>query len=163
MCSSYADSNVWDKRFESEGDLDWGGFWTDPFIDLLRRTGCRVVLDLGCGTGNDVARLTEAGFAATGFDFSDRALQIAKSKNIPGATFVRGDMAERIPFPDANFNAVFSNVALHMFTDSVTASIIQEIHRILSPQGVFIFHVNSTEDRELSAGSTIKFQFRALN
>ena len=32
---SYGDSSVWDSRFKREGDLDWGGFWTDPFLDTL--------------------------------------------------------------------------------------------------------------------------------
>ena len=61
----YADSGAWDRRFEREGDLDWGELWTDPLISLFRESGCRCILDLGCGTGNDVLRLTEEGFQVT--------------------------------------------------------------------------------------------------
>lgn len=39
--TSYGDSSVWNSRFEREGDLDWGGFWIDPFVDVLGERECR--------------------------------------------------------------------------------------------------------------------------
>lgn len=60
-------------------------------------------------------------------------------------------MAHTLPFPDDLFDAVFSNVTLHMFDDATTQSIIMEVKRVLKLSGQFIFHVNSTEDRELRA------------
>ena len=149
--TSYGDSSVWNDRFEREGDLDWGGLWIDPFLDTLVECRCRKVLDLGCGTGNDVRRLATLGFQALGLDFSEKALDIARSKQIPGADFVRADMARGLPFPKLCFDAVFSNVALHMFDDMTTMTVIQEVRRILRPSGIFIFHVNSVDDRELRA------------
>jgi SAM-dependent methyltransferase len=149
MGKSYGDSGVWDRRFGVDGDLDWGGLWTDPFIGLLRDNGSRKLLDLGCGTGNDVVRLATAGFSVTGLDFSNKAIDLASAKEIPGAEFVQADMTETLPFPQAYFDAVFSNVALHMFDDSTTARIVAEVRRILISGGTFIFHVNSHEDREL--------------
>ncbi len=151
MNTSYADSSVWDRRFEQSGDLDWGGLWVDPFVDVLRVHGCRTILDLGCGTGNDVARLSKAGFRVTGLEFSDKAISMAQSKSILGAKFIQADMAQTLPFTDDNFDAVFSNVALHMFDDATTQGIITEVKRVLKLSGQFIFHVNSTEDRELRA------------
>lgn len=60
-------------------------------------------------------------------------------------------MARGLPFPKLCFDAVFSNVALHMFDDMTTMTVIQEVRRILRPSGIFIFHVNSVDDRELRA------------
>ena len=145
----YADSTVWNRRFEREGDLDWGGLWTDPFIEFLHKKDCVVILDLGCGTGNDVRRLAQAGFQVTGLDYSQQALDLARSKDIPATKFIQADMAEELPFPECHFDAVTSNVALHMFDDSTTQYVIEEVRRIIRPEGPFIFHINSTEDRQL--------------
>lgn len=151
MSMPYADSTVWDRRFEREGDLDWGGLWTDSFIALLRQSGCERVLDLGCGTGSDVTRLAAAGFRLSGLDFSGKAIAWARSKAIPGAEFTEADMAEALPYSDDHFDAVFSNVALHMFDTATTKDIVAEVKRVLTPGGHFIFHVNSLDDRELRA------------
>ena len=150
--ASYGDSSVWDSRFKREGDLDWGGFWIDPFVDTLAESNCRKVLDLGCGSGNDVRRLANLDLLVTGLDFSTIALDIARSKRIPGAGLVRADMGSGLPFLKGCFDAVFSNVAFHMFDDMMTRAVIQEVKRILRASGIFIFHVNSVDDRELRAG-----------
>ena len=54
-------SPYWDRYFRDlrDGgiDLDWRGRWTEPFLPLLRSARARRVLELGCGTGNDAARL----------------------------------------------------------------------------------------------------------
>ena len=44
-----------------------------------------------------------------------------------------------------------SNVALHMFRDSVTRSVFAEVGRLVRPDGLFLFHVNALEDRPLRA------------
>ena len=146
---SYGESSVWDGRFERDGEIDWNGFWIEPFAGTLKERGCQRILDLGCGTGNDVCRLKELGFQATGLDFSQKALTIARSKLVAG--LVRADMASGLPFQPQCFDAVFANVALHMFDDTITHVVIQEVRRVLHAPGVFIFHVNSVKDRELRA------------
>ena len=49
------------QRRESGDDLDWAGLWTAPFLVPLREAGVRTILELGCGTGHDAARLVCAG------------------------------------------------------------------------------------------------------
>ena len=151
MPTRYADSSVWDRIFASQGDLDWGGLWTRSFIELLRQRQCRRILDLGCGTGNDVARLVEVGFCVTGLDFSAEAIARSRSKGIPDASFVVADMADPLPFPDDHFDAVMSNVALHMFDCQTTRKVVEEVARVLQSGALFLFHVNSTDDRVLRA------------
>jgi cyclopropane fatty-acyl-phospholipid synthase-like methyltransferase len=52
------------------------------------------VLDLGCGTGEPVARFVAArGFRVVCVDESERMLEIAR-RVVPGAEFVRADMCE---------------------------------------------------------------------
>lgn len=152
---TYADAQYWDRYFselrESGDDLDWGGLWTEPFLAPLREVAACTVLDLGCGTGNDAARLAGEGYAVTALDYSAEAIELARARVGTSVEFLVADMARPLPFPDASFDAVMSNVALHMFPDRVTRSVFAEIGRLVRPGGLFLFHVNSLEDRPLRA------------
>ena len=62
-------------------------------------------------------------------------------------------MTQRLPFPDRGFDAVMSNVAMHMFPDAVTRAVFAEVGRLVRAGGLFLFHVNALEDRPLRARS----------
>jgi SAM-dependent methyltransferase len=80
------------------------------------------------------------------------AISIAPTRTATaGVRFLVADVAELLPFRDASFDAVMSNVALHMFPDDVTRSVFAEIGRVVRPDGLFLFHVNALEDRPLRA------------
>ncbi len=66
-------------------------------------------------------------------------------------SFVMADMTQRLPFPGGGFDAVMSNVAMHMFPDGVTRAVFREVRRLVRPDGLFLFHVNALEDRPLRA------------
>ena len=119
--------------------------WTRPFLVPLRQAGVRTVLELGCGTGNDAARLAGEGYSVTAVDLSGEAIGQARAR------FVVADMTRRLPFPDGSFDAVMSNVAVHMFGDGVTRAVFAQVGRLVRAGGLFVFHVNSLEDRPLRA------------
>jgi SAM-dependent methyltransferase len=152
---AYAGAEFWDRFFrerrESGGDLDWKGLWTRPFLAPLREAGVRTVLELGCGTGNDTARLAGEGYLVTAIDVSGEAIGRARARFGPAARFMVADMTRRLPFCDRGFDAVMSNVALHMFPDAVTRAVFAEVGRLVRPSGLFVFHVNALEDRPLRA------------
>jgi SAM-dependent methyltransferase len=152
---AHAGAEFWDRSYrqrrESGNDLDWAGFWTRPFLAPLRQAGAHTVLELGCGTGNDAARLADEGYSVTAIDVSAEAISQAQAKWGSRATFLVADMTQRLPFPDGSFDAVMSNVALHMFPDSVTRALFAQVGRLVRPGGLFAFHVNSLEDRPLRA------------
>src|SRR5262249_59970307 len=139
------------RRVESGGDLDGAGLWTSPFLAPLRQAGARTVLELGCGTGNDTARLAGEGYEVTAVDVSGEAIGQARARFGSLARFVVADMTRQLPFPDAGFDAVMSNVALHMFPDGVTRAVFAQVRRLVRAEGLFVFHVNSLEDRPLRA------------
>lgn len=150
---SYASSDHWNQFFtklkNTSTDLDWGNQWTKVHLPFLNAAKVKTVLDLGCGTGNDVLRLVQQGFTVTGLDFSDEAVRQGREKSEKlglDAQFVVADMAKPLPFNKATFDAVMSNVAIHMFSDRITRELFKEIRRIIRPNGLFVFHVNSTED-----------------
>jgi len=151
----HAGAEFWDRFFrqrrESGADLDWAGVWTRPFLDPLRQAGVRTVLELGCGTGNDAARLAGEGYLVTAVDVSGEAIGQAQARFGSQARFLVADITGRLPFPDWSFDAVMSNVAVHMFPDRVTRAVFAQVERLVRPGGLFVFHVNSLEDRPLRA------------
>ena len=152
---AYAGAEFWDQfhreRQESGNDLDWEGVWTAPFLAPLRQAGVRTILELGCGTGNDAARLAAEGYSVTAIDVSSEAIGQAQAKYGSLASFLVADITQQLAFPDGSFNAVMSNVAVHMFPDRVTRAVFAQVERLVRPGGLFVFHVNSLEDRPLRA------------
>ncbi|HEY1919098.1 MAG TPA: class I SAM-dependent methyltransferase [Streptosporangiaceae bacterium] len=159
--TAYADAGHWDGWWDAlrtrGEDLDWGGQWTDAFVSPLRAVGAGTVLELGCGAGHDAARLARAGFTVAATDLSAQALRQAQARyggqaRRGGAvSFLRADMAAGLPVAGGRFDAVMSNVALHMFPDAVTRRVFAEIGRVVRPGGLLACHVNALEDRPLRA------------
>lgn len=122
-----------------------------PFLGPLCKGEARTILELGCGTGNDASRLAREGYMVTAVDVSAEAIDQARAKFGTSISFVVADIAARLPFRTGRFDAVMSNVALHMFSDVITRSIFAEVARVVRPSGLFLFHVNALEDRSLRA------------
>jgi SAM-dependent methyltransferase len=152
---AHAGAEFWDRFFrqrrESGHDLDWAGLWTGPFLVPLREASARAILELGCGTGNDAARLAGEGYSVTAVDLSGEAVEQARARFGSMARFMVADMSQRLPFPDGDFDAVMSNVAMHMFPDGVTRAVFAEVRRLVRTGGLFLFHVNALEERPLRA------------
>jgi SAM-dependent methyltransferase len=154
---TYSGAEFWDQffrqRLESGDDLDWGGLWTGPFLAPLREAGVRTILELGCGTGSDAARLAGEGYSVTAIDLSGEAIGQATARFGSMARFMVADMTQQLTFADGGFDAVMSNVAMHMFPDGVTRALFAQVGRLVRAGGLFLFHVNSLEDRPLRVRS----------
>jgi trans-aconitate methyltransferase len=98
---------------------------------LAPRTGERI-LDLGCGDGQLTTQLATSGAIVTGVDASMEMVAAARSHGIDAVEA----SAECLPFPDASFDAIFSNAALHWVRDQ--DAMMAEVHRVLRPCGRFV-------------------------
>jgi SAM-dependent methyltransferase len=90
----------------------WDAAFYAKYADTLKPSepGARV-LDVGCGVGQVVARLAEAGFEAHGVDVSEPNIERAK-KFCPRCQLYDG---RKLPFPDAHFASVGAlNVLEHV-------------------------------------------------
>ena len=89
------------------------------------------ILDLGCGDGVLTRKLAEAGAEAVGVDSSEDFVDAAASQGLD----VRLMDGEDLSF-DGEFNAVFSNAALHWMTNP--ERVISGVARALRPHGRFV-------------------------
>jgi SAM-dependent methyltransferase len=94
-------------------------------------------LDLCCGQGNVSAALISRGCRVVGADFSAVMLSFARDR-VPNATFVEAD-AQQLPFADAEFDVVVSNLGVCHVPDQPRA--LSEVQRVLRPQGRFAMTV----------------------
>src|ERR1700741_34069 len=80
----------WHSQIRGQAYIDHVLRYVDLAVADLQ-PGARV-LDLGCGTGQPVAKyLVEKGFRVTGVDESHKMLEIAK-REVPEAEFIHSDM-----------------------------------------------------------------------
>jgi SAM-dependent methyltransferase len=105
----------------AEGVLEW----------LAPRPGERI-LDLGCGDGKLTQRIGALGATVIGVDSSPEMVAAAR------ALGVKADIgsAEKLPYPDHVFEAVFSNAALHWVRGQ--DEMMDEVRRVLRPGGRFV-------------------------
>jgi len=105
-----------------------------PYLDLL--TGHGPVLDVGCGRGEMLAILDEAGIPATGVDLDESMLERARAQ---GLSVAHGDALEYLAsLPDASLGAVVSFQVVEHLPVAALRDLTQESMRVLSPGGVFI-------------------------
>ena len=106
-----------------------------PFDGLAGRR----VLDLGCGTGVDLARFARGGARATGVDLAETAIALARRnmahRGLQAALLV-GD-GEALPFPDGSFDYVFAHGVAQYTHDG--RRLVEEVHRVLVPGGRAVF------------------------
>lgn len=102
----------------------------------IGRPGQRI-LDLGTGTGVLARRFAAQGATVAGIDISPG--QIETARRLAGRDRVEVDFrvapAERVPHPDASFDAITANQAWLYFDRPRTVA---ELKRLLAPGGVFM-------------------------
>jgi ubiquinone/menaquinone biosynthesis C-methylase UbiE len=108
--------------------------WMPGTMEFAHHAG-HDVLEIGGGLGTDLAQFAAAGATVTDLDLAAGHLQLAEENfRLRGLTgrFIHHD-AERLPFPDASFDLVYSNGVLHHTPN--TAVVVTEILRVLRPGG----------------------------
>jgi 2-polyprenyl-6-hydroxyphenyl methylase/3-demethylubiquinone-9 3-methyltransferase len=115
----------------------------DLVFDLL--DGGDRFLDVGCGSGSLVFRAKEKYQEAYGVDISEFCIREAEERKRKqsgeGAPihFSRGNVGERIDFPDGMFDTVASVAVIEHVFDLY--GVVGEIRRVLKKEGVFVIEV----------------------
>lgn len=97
------------------------------------------ILDLGCGTGTLAILLKQTYPTAevTGLDIDPKVIEIAEEKALNlgmNVTFNQG-IAFELPYADHSFDRVVTSLMLHHLTLENKRRTLQEIFRVLKPEG----------------------------
>lgn len=100
----------------------------------------RLVLDFGCGTGNETLYMAERGALVLPFDISmemaKTTLQLAQEHTLGSSVFVTRMAGEDLGYADDSLDAVFGISVLHHLEMRHVGS---EIYRVLKPGGKAVF------------------------
>lgn len=100
----------------------------EQFADVPR--GARL-LDVGCGTGHQLAKYVAAGYECSGCEPSSEMLARARAAN-PGVPLVQAT-ADQLPYPDGSFDVVLSVEVMRYLAEPAPA--LSEFSRVLAPGG----------------------------
>jgi len=96
----------------------------------------KAILDVGCGTGR-LLIAAEPRFPDARLEGVDAAVEMVKRAQgmLPAASRItfRQATAEKLPFPDGQFDLVFSTMTFHHWSDQGKG--ISEVARVLTPAG----------------------------
>jgi trans-aconitate methyltransferase len=103
----------------------------EPLVEALNPQPNERILDLGCGDGFLTRRIAESGATIVGVDSSPQMVAVAREHGADA----RVASGESLPF-DQEFDAVFSNAALHWMSDH--DAVLRGVYRALKPGGRFV-------------------------
>ncbi|WP_034592174.1 methyltransferase domain-containing protein [Hamadaea tsunoensis] len=103
-------------------------------IDALDIRPQQTVLDLDCGPGTDLGRLTATGAVVTGMDADETMIREAR-RRYPEVEIVAGD-AHDLPFGDGTFDRLRTDRVLQHVADP--GRVMAEIRRVLRPDGLMV-------------------------
>lgn len=115
-----------------------------PFLRGVRREVTRTVVELGpqrildicCGTGNQLKYLKKKGFDGIGIDLDPAMLKQAKKGRHPVSCQMQD--ATNISFPSESFDLAIIEFAIHEKPAVVARKMLKEAHRVLKKDGYLL-------------------------
>jgi SAM-dependent methyltransferase len=146
-----ATNHPWEEIYQREGRVFPEVFPRfGEVVETFRVHGCRVILDLGCGSGRHVVHLAKQGFWTLGVDLSPTALYLTRSwmrEEGNEANLVLADTRQPLPFRDCIVQGVLSTQVIHHARLAAVRVAIDEILRVLVPGGIAFVTVSGRKDR----------------
>jgi SAM-dependent methyltransferase len=111
------------------------------FAPAKERTKTRI-LEVGCGSGNNLLWCAEEGFDVTGIDMDEKALEFAYSRfnaRYLHADLHKGNLTDPLIWGDSQFDMVIDRGALSYLSRIEMIFALSEVKRVLVPGGRFFF------------------------
>lgn len=128
----------------------WLERWLPTITDRVERLGCRQVLEIGCGSGDDTAVLVDAALEVTAFDLSAAAVEACRLR-VPQARVTVLDVREHWPTEGTPIAVVVASLSLHYFPWRETVALFRRVREQLMPGGLLLCRLNSTDDVNFGA------------
>jgi ubiquinone/menaquinone biosynthesis C-methylase UbiE len=115
--------------------------FTSTGVEMLDLRPGERVLEIGFGTGHallEMARLVTVTGEVCGIDLSPGMLRVAEERlrraDLVENTHLQTGDATHLPYPDANFQAVFMGFTLELFPEIEIPLVLAECRRVLQPR-----------------------------
>jgi len=137
--------------------------FSDVVSSIIRATSGKKrdeisILEIGCGTGNNVWFLAEEGFKGYGIDMSSSAIEFAKRYLAQWgveADLKVGDISN-LPWADSSFDFVLDRGALTQINYEHIEAVLAEVLRVLKPSGkMFCFTLLGMQNPDRMLGTEV--------
>ncbi|MDO4323474.1 MAG: class I SAM-dependent methyltransferase [Lachnospiraceae bacterium] len=142
-------------------EFGWNYFpraFGEQLLEWLRQNQVTVKnsLDLGCGTGILCEILQENGIQASGMDFSEGMIAIARESN-PQICYEVADMIQYRPDKSFDLVTCTGDALNHIIDLKDVEQIFKNVYGYMNTGGYFIFDI--LNEKEVSAGEPIDLDF----
>ncbi len=117
-----------------------------PVVELLNPRIGEKILDLGCGDGALTLKLKELGVEVHGVDLSLSMVEATKARGLSAEVMA----GEQLNF-DSQFDAVFSNAALHWM--KTPEAVVAGVNKALVPGGRFVGELGGQGNIQVLVGA----------
>ena len=130
------------------------GISPPELIDFINRHPAGNALDLGCGTGTNAITLAQHNWQVTGVDFSKHAIYLArkKAKHVGLKIDFRIDDVTSLSTLGDSYDLILDIGCFHGLSRENQHSTINNIIRLLSPQGTYLVYAILRPDGEPGPG-----------
>ena len=101
-------------------------------------------LDFGCGVGRITQALAPRFTSCVGVDISRQMIDKANALNRYAHCRYVANPAEQLPFADASFSFIYSNIVLQHVPRRYSTAYLGEFVRVLAPGGILVFGVQDS-------------------
>lgn len=150
----------WDRTYREKGMTQYGLLPTVQLsAKILKENACSKVLDLGCGSGRHTMFLARSGFKVYGVDKSPHAIHITanhmRQRSLQNVFLTVADM-HTLPYGTGKFDAIVCVWSIgHGYRKDIVRSV-EEMSRVLSPDGILLADFPSTKDRNWGQGMALE-------
>lgn len=146
--------SFWNELYQSSSD-GWDiGTPTPIFLDLLENNFFAKdssILIIGCGKGYDAIAAAKFGYDVTGLDFSDSAIEFAKSLSLRENLKINFITQDLFTVPDKiknSFDYLYDYVTYCAIDPKRRKEYVKSVAGLLKPGGIFVIILFPVEKRE---------------
>ena len=152
--------NEWDKIYKQQGEIQYE-ILSSVFlaVKIFKEYKCKKIMDLGCGTGRHTIFLAKNDFNVIASDISETGLKTTENKanklGLKNIEYLQNDM-RNIPLSENTLDGLLCvwTTGHGMLID--VEKNVEEIYRILKPNGIVIIDYVSIDDKHYGKGREIE-------